>query len=118
MLPGLVQAAVPSVVLFVPDVGLFDAIGVTLSVVTAVLDVPAKGPVCVASDAVTDVFVVPANRPAAAVTFRDTVVLVPGAKVTGARVETVNVVLSEFVTGRLKVEEAQSAVSLFVILTV
>jgi hypothetical protein len=114
----VVQATVPSVVLFVPDVGLFDAIGVTLSVVVAVLDVPASGPVCVASDAVTVVFVVPLISPVAAVTFRDAVVLAPGAKVTGERAETVNVVLSEFVTGRLKVEEAHTAVSLFVMLTV
>jgi len=118
-LPGVVHATVPSVVLFVPDVGLFDAMGVTLSVVAAVLDVPASGPVCVVSEAVTEVFVVPLISPAAAVTFRDAVVLAPGAKVTGEREETVNVVLSEFVTDRLKVEDAaHTAVSLFVMLTV
>jgi len=118
MLPGLVQATAPTVVLFVPDVGLFDAMGVTLSVVTAVLDVPDSGPVCVASEAVTDVLVVPLNSPAAAVTFRDAVVLAPGARVTGEREETVKVVLFEFATGRLKVDEAHAAVSLFVMLTV
>ena len=117
-MPGVVHATVPSVVLFVPDVGLFDAIGVTLSVVTAVLDVPASGPVCVASEAVTEVLVVPLNSPAAAVTVRDVVVLAPGARVTGEREETVKVVLSEFVTGRLKVEEVHAGVSLFVMLTV
>ena len=118
MLPGVVQATVPSEVLFVPDVGLFEAMGVTLSVVTAVLDVPAKGPVCVASEAVTEVLVVPLNSPAAAVRVREAVLVAPGATVTGEREETVNVVLSEFVTGRLKVEEVHAGVSLFVMLTV
>ena len=97
-------------------VGAFATQEVTLIVVVTALDTPSVWP---ASVAVTDVFVVPVVLPDTAVTFNGTVVLAPGASVTGERLAaTVKTVLFEFVTGRLKVTSAHPPASLFVMLTV
>jgi len=112
---------VPLSVEIVPDPGVRVTVGTlrtqagTFSVVATVLDATSAWP---APWAVTEVFVVPVVLVPTAVTFKGTVVLAPGAKVTGERAGTVKTVLFEFVTGRLKVTSAHPPASLFVMLSV
>jgi len=97
-------------------IGVFFVQTTTLIVVDTVLDTPFAWP---ASVAVTDVFVVPVVLPDIAVTFSGTVVLAPGASVTGERLAaTLKSALLELVIGRVKVVPEHAAVSLFVMLTV
>jgi len=105
----------------VPDAGVRLTVGRlrtqagTFRVVATLLDATSAWP---APCAVTKVFVVPVVLAPTAVTFKGTVVLAPGAKVTGERAGTVKTVLSEFVTGRVKVISAHPPASLFVMLSV